>query len=387
VEIPFFGEVFKFLRDNGRRRSERRQEERRQRDERRAERENQGRRDSEQRHDNSRRTETRERHDVLKRWIIGFLKSHRMPKAAEIVKSTKLIHPTVTAVTALLSAITYSPLMGLAVGVGLMFALTWHEWGHFDSTKKCGLTPKWWWNIPFLGAVMRLPEIVYRIDEALIAYGGPRAGWWCSLFIALLWFALDHLGIPREWGQVLYTTAVASTVLNLFNLIPISPLDGGRMAQAFPWYLPQILRVLGFGALLFVTMKTKQPSMLVVWILVMGEFRLSIGKFELPSFWRFFTALCLLLLMFYKLGETYHGFTLWSKAMWEIIGEGMYATLGVIMVYTYYRRWRYPDEEHSNDWRNQSVLKKDQWKMLWRYAFVVLRLSALFAVLISFSPK
>ena len=126
--------------------------------------------------------------------------------------------------------------------------------------------------------------------------------------------------------------------------------------------------------------------MLVVWILVIGEFRLSLWKFEVSPRLRFIIGLGLLLLMFYQLGESYHGFVLWSREMWELVGETMYATLGCFMVYAYYRRYRYP-EVTENDWRNQSVLKPDQKKMGRQYLWLVLRLLGLFIALISLSPQ
>lgn len=388
MEIPL-GKLFKRLRDNGRRESERRQEERRIEVQRKVMRASVDRRDIDQRNNDSRRTMERQRQDGIKRWLYAFFATHRMPKAADFIKSTKLIHPTVTFVTALLSAITYSPTMGMYVALGLVFALSWHEAGHYTSTKKCGYDPRWWWNIPFLGAIMRLPEIDYRIDEAMIAYGGPQAGFWCSLFVSVVWFIFAPVysfGFTYEWSQVVYTVAIASTVLNLFNLIPISPLDGGRISQAMSGYWPHTLRVLGFVILVVVTTLTEQPSMVVVWILVIGEFRLSFGKYAVTPLLRFLIALLLLVVLIFGLVHGYHGATLWSKEFWEVLGELMYATLGGFMVWAYYEKWKHP-EEVENDWRNQSVLKVDQAKMTKRYLLLVVRLMLLLVVLVYFSGR
>ncbi len=347
------------------------------------------RRDADQRNTDFRRTIESQRQDNMKRSLYSFFATHRMPKAADFIKSTKLIHPTVTFVTALLSAITYSPTMGLYVAFGLVFVLSWHEAGHYAKTKECGYEPKWWWNIPFLGAIMRLPEIEYRIDEAMIAYGGPQAGFWCSLFVAVVWFVFApaySFGFSHEWSQIVYTIAVASTVLNLFNLIPISPLDGGRISQAMSGYWPHALRVLGFVILVVVTMLTKQLSMVVVWILVIGEFRLSFGKYAVTPFLRFFIGFSLLVILIFGLIHGYHGATLWSKEFWEVLGEIMYATLGGFMVWTYYARWRHP-EAVENDWRDQSVLKADQAKMTKRYLLLVMRLMLLLVALVYFSSR
>ena len=392
MEIPL-GKIFKRLRDNGRRQSEqseRRQEERRREQaERRAMRKTVDRRDADQRNNDTRRTMERQRQDGMKRWLYAFFATHRMPKAADFIKSTKLIHPTVTFVTALLSAITYSPTMGAYVALGLVFVLSWHEAGHYQKTKECGYEPKWWWNIPFLGAIMRLPEIDYRIDEAMIAFGGPQAGFWCSVFVSAVWFVFApeySFGLTREWSQIVYTVAVASTVLNLFNLIPISPLDGGRISQAMSGYWPHALRIVGFTILVVVTTLTKQPSMIVVWILVIGEFRLSFGKYAVTPFVRFFIGFVLLTILIFGIIHGYHGAALWSKEFWEVLGELMYTALGGFMVWTYYVRFKRP-EEVENDWRNQSVLKADQAKMTKRYLLLVARLVLLLVLLVYFAGR
>lgn len=386
MEIPL-GKIFKRLRDNGRRKSERRRDERREREQRKVVRDSVDRRSLEQRNTVSRRMNERQRHDSVRRWLYNFFAAHRMPKAADFVKSTKLIHPTATAVTALLSAITYSPMMGLYVAIGVMLALSWHEFGHYARTKECGYRPRWWWNIPFLGAIMRLPEIDYRIDEARIAYGGPAAGFWFSAGVSLVWFVFTperSFGFSDEWSQIVYTVAVASTVLNLFNLIPISPLDGGRISQAMSGYWPKALRFFGFALLTVVTAIMNQPSMLVVWILVIGEFRLSIGKYRITPFARFFIALMLLFALIFEIVRSYGGVELSRGEFFELLGEIMYTALGAFMVWSYYSRYKYP-EEMEKDWRNHSVLKKDQTAMTRLYFSLVVRLVALLLLLIYFS--
>ncbi len=57
------------------------------------------------------------------------------------------------------------------------------------------------------------------------------------------------------------------TALNLFNMIPIRPLDGGRITQVIgSWF-----KYIGITALLWLTLATKDPGLLIIWIVVLDE--------------------------------------------------------------------------------------------------------------------
>jgi Zn-dependent protease len=97
--------------------------------------------------------------------------------------------------------------------------------------------------IPFFGAMIAMKGTPRdRGTEAVIAYGGPLAGTAASLLSAGFGLLLD--------SQLLVGLAYAGFFLNLFNMTPMSPLDGGRVAQAFSkraWVLG--LLILGAMAL------------------------------------------------------------------------------------------------------------------------------------------
>ncbi|MBN8661779.1 MAG: site-2 protease family protein [Candidatus Obscuribacter phosphatis] len=106
-------------------------------------------------------------------------------------------------------------------------ALIWiHEMGHVLAARKIGLPVSAPVFVPFLGALIRMKELPKNAkDEAIMAMGGPLLG-------ALGAFAC--LGIWQLNGDKLWLwLAGIGMLINLFNLIPVAPLDGGRIATLF----------------------------------------------------------------------------------------------------------------------------------------------------------
>jgi len=125
--------------------------------------------------------------------------------------------------------------------VGLIFV---HEMGHVIAAKWLGLPVSAPLFVPFLGAAIVMKQNPRDAwTEALMAYGGPLAGcmgsWIC-------WYASFY--VDWDW---LMPAAMVSFLINLFNMIPIPPLDGGRICAAVsPWFW--ILGLLLFGASIIV---------------------------------------------------------------------------------------------------------------------------------------
>lgn len=137
----------------------------------------------------------------------------------------------------------YSVFYGWPFAVGFVLLLFVHEMGHVIAAKMLGIPVSAPLFIPFMGAAIVMKENPRDAwTEALMAYGGPLAGaaggwlcWWASLQFNLPW---------------LMAVAAATFVVNLFNLIPIPPLDGGRICAAVsPWFW--FLGLLLLGAALF----------------------------------------------------------------------------------------------------------------------------------------
>src|SRR5688572_27962451 len=79
--------------------------------------------------------------------------------------------------------------------------------------------------IPFLGAVVGMGEMHHNVyNEAKVALAGPIVG-------GVGAFAVHMLGLGLD-SKLLLAAAYTAYFLNLFNLLPLSPLDGVRAAAA-----------------------------------------------------------------------------------------------------------------------------------------------------------
>lgn len=128
-----------------------------------------------------------------------------------------------------LSIFTYSLIYGWRYATGFVLLLLTHELGHYVVARQAGLKVGLPAFIPFVGAWIQLKENFPNVEtEARIALAGPLVGSTAALAVFIAW----HLtGIA-----VLLPIAYSGFFLNLFNLIPLSPLDGGRITAVIsPW--------------------------------------------------------------------------------------------------------------------------------------------------------
>jgi Zn-dependent protease len=162
-----------------------------------------------------------------------------------------------TFITMLVSVWAYALLFGPAFAVGLVLLLFVHEMGHVVVLRAQGVKASAPIFIPFMGALIGMREMPKNaFNEAKVALGGPIAGSLGALACLMLW---------QSTGSPLF---IALTYfgcwLNLFNLIPVSPLDGGRaMAAISPWGW-----LVGLG--LLVVLFFRVHSLFLGFILVIG---------------------------------------------------------------------------------------------------------------------
>ena len=81
----------------------------------------------------------------------------------------------------------------------------------------------WAKPVPVDPRVFRYP----RQQMAVVAIAGPVMNFSLALLAA---FALRPAGLSPGWVQAIGTFIVLNLVLGMFNLVPIPPLDGGRIA-------------------------------------------------------------------------------------------------------------------------------------------------------------
>jgi Zn-dependent protease len=155
----------------------------------------------------------------------------------------------------------YSLIWGWQFAIGFVALLFVHEIGHVIQLRREGVPASAPLFIPFLGAVVgmkRLPDDAGA--EARVGLAGPVFG---SLA------ALVPLAIYGLTGNDLFRAlAFIGFFLNLFNLLPVLPLDGGRAMAA----LSPKLWLLGYA--LLVAAAIAFPNPIILLILVLGGLEL-----------------------------------------------------------------------------------------------------------------
>lgn len=155
----------------------------------------------------------------------------------------------------LISAGFYVWFGGWWFGIGLIVLLFVHEMGHVIEAKRQGLPVSAPLFIPFLGALITLKQMPHNAwNEAKLAIGGPILG---SLGAAGIWIA----GVAYDSNH-LKALAFLGFFLNLFNLLPVVPLDGGRIVSA----LHPVLWLVGFLALLGLVFLSPNPILIIILI-------------------------------------------------------------------------------------------------------------------------
>ena len=161
-----------------------------------------------------------------------------------------------TVATMLISIGVYTLVFGWRYAVGFVVLLLIHEMGHFIAARQRGLPVGMPTFIPFMGAWIEMKEMPHDAEtEAFVGLGGPLLGTAGALGCYFLARNYDV-----HW---LLAVSYAGFFLNLFNLIPIPPLDGGRITAVLS---PRIwlLGIPVFGYLLWTQFS---PIMLVIAIL------------------------------------------------------------------------------------------------------------------------
>jgi len=128
----------------------------------------------------------------------------------------------VTGGSMLVSVGAYALIFGWRYAAGFVLLIFVHEMGHFIAARQRGLDVGAPTFIPFVGAWIALKEMPHDVEtEAYIGLAGPLAGTLAAL--ACYWAG-------RETGSgLMLALAYAGFFINLFNLIPVSPFDGGRI--------------------------------------------------------------------------------------------------------------------------------------------------------------
>ena len=156
----------------------------------------------------------------------------------------------------LVSVGAYALIWGWTFAAGFVALLFLHELGHYIQLRREGVRPSGMVFIPFLGAAVGARSLGgSALAEARVGLAGPILGSLATAALLPIAAATDD----DFWRALAFT----GFFLNLFNLLPIVPLDGGRaMAAMAPW-----MWFVGFGAIIVLVIVWPNPIVILIALL------------------------------------------------------------------------------------------------------------------------
>lgn len=190
--------------------------------------------------------------------------------AFKLFKSAKIIK----VVLAGASVAAYSWLFTIEFALVLIACLVAHEYGHVRAMQYFGIKTKGIYLIPFIGGLaVSDDKINTRWQDIVISIMGPCFG----LIMSLLCLALYGLTDLELFAGA----AVLSALLNLFNLLPILPLDGGHILKSISFSMRSWV---GLGACVAGTLLGVYVA--YAFGLALLVFFLIVGSLEIIFEWR-----------------------------------------------------------------------------------------------------
>ncbi|WP_411830164.1 site-2 protease family protein [Paenibacillus alba] len=152
----------------------------------------------------------------------------------------------------------YAFLAPLPFAIGIVVMILIHELGHVLAAKIKGLPVSAPVFIPFLGALITMKKNpTDAATEAFIGIGGPILG-------TVGGVAAFGLGVYID-SPVIVSVAYAAFYLNLINLLPIHPLDGGRISTAVTRWLWILGLIGGLVFIFYLGHYVNQLIFFVIW--------------------------------------------------------------------------------------------------------------------------
>ncbi|WP_137223173.1 site-2 protease family protein [Shewanella sp. MEBiC00475] len=188
----------------------------------------------------------------------------------KLLKSAKVVKVLFAAA----SVAAYSWLFSFQFAMALIGCLVFHEYGHIRAMKHFGMKTKGIYLIPFVGGLALSDErINTRWQDVYISIMGPTFG---------LILSVISLGLYWITGNIFFAgLASFNALLNLFNLLPILPLDGGHILKSISFSMNSLIGLIACiaGAAIGVFISYSLGLALL-------GFLLLIGSLEIVFEWR-----------------------------------------------------------------------------------------------------
>jgi Zn-dependent protease len=175
--------------------------------------------------------------------------------------------------TMFISMAVYAWMFGWPYAVGFVLLILVHEMGHYVAARRRGLQVGAPTFIPFVGAWVAMKQLPHDVEtEAYVGFAGPLAG--TAAALACYFLARD------TDSRLLLALAYSGCMINLINLIPISPLDGGRITAIIS---PKVW-LLGVPLLAALFFYRPSPMLILIGLLAYPQLKLAFkGNPDLPA--------------------------------------------------------------------------------------------------------
>jgi len=122
--------------------------------------------------------------------------------------------------------------MRLLGAIGLFASVALHELGHSVVAQAKGAHIMEIVLYPFGGAAKIANIPVKPIDEILVALAGPAVSLILGIIGIFLGFRIYDAHPEMNYNPLILELGIINTVLFVFNLFPVFPMDGGRVLRA-----------------------------------------------------------------------------------------------------------------------------------------------------------
>jgi Zn-dependent protease len=189
-------------------------------------------------------------------WGLGAIGTFLLGQAKTVISIFQLGKTGSTVLSALVAIAFYAWLYQWEFALGVVIMVLFHELGHVWAAKRKGIPATAPFFIPFLGALIMLKRNPRdAVTEAYIAIGGPILGTIVAFVCLCLAWITGH--------PLFYAIAYIGFILNLINLLPIHPLDGGRIAMT----VTRWMWVAGLLSGIIIVIYIKSILLFIVWAL------------------------------------------------------------------------------------------------------------------------
>lgn len=168
-----------------------------------------------------------------------------------------------------LSLASFTILFNWKFALLIMIAIGIHESGHVWAMKNIGIKTKGWYYIPFVGgAAIAEEQYTDYKQNVWVAIMGPA--WACvSVIVAGVMYQITK-------NPLFAASAAWIATINLFNLLPITPLDGGQIMRAITFSINQKAGMIFLALSFLISIAIMVTLHIWLWVLL-----LIVGGIEL----------------------------------------------------------------------------------------------------------